>query len=314
MLWYENIKPTNVYENIGLLLQQNPDLYTKESIVFCVNGNSGFGSQLTVLVQNALYLQSINQSIHCLGCFCINNENFKYHDEKNDNSFFMYFKYLKQLEDENIKHYFVRAELINNYPFIEPQSKEGLNVDCIEINKTFSCFFKSNFQLKIGDHIINKLTYIKDITKKPLIGIHIRSILQIIAHSYGRNVDIKQKLQTIKNQLDIKYNNNYNIFFVTDVSDYFNIVKSVFENSNIKIFYNGFVSRIKNDIGEKHTGGGGYNDSIINLGEHTGFKLGSDIIYDCLSLIHCDFYFVSVTNIAFITSFFSFNNNGIHFN
>ena len=55
-------------------------------------------------------------------------------------------------------------------------------------------------------------------------------------------------------------------------------------------------------------------DSIINLKEFTGFKLGSDIIYDCLSLINCDIYYVSVTNIAFITSFINEKNNGLHYN
>jgi len=105
--------------------------------------------------------------------------------------------------------------------------------------------------------------------------------------------------------------NEYNIFLATDVSEYINIAENLFEN---KVFYNDFISRIKTDNNEPRKHNTGYCDSVENLSsEHTGFKLGSDIIYDCLSLVSCDYYYVSVSNIAFITSFISHENNGIHF-
>lgn len=314
MLWYENIKPTIIYDNVKTLLLENPELYNKESIVFYVNQEGGFGCQLTLLVRYGLYFKSINPKIHCLGCFCVNGNSFKYHDEAYNNSFFLYFKYTKQI-DTRVNCYFLR-DTYNDviYPFIQPQDTDGLNVDCIDINIKYSDFFKQHFRLKIGDDIINNIKSLKDSTKKPLIGIHIRSILQIVAHPFGRDINIIDKLQKIKANLDAKYDCQYDIFFVTDVSDYINIIVNLFNGTNVQIYYNNFISRINNHVGEKYTGHGGYNDSVINLEEYKGFKLGSDIIYDCLSLIHCDSYFVSVTNVAFITSFLSDNDNGIHFN
>lgn len=135
-------------------------------------------------------------------------------------------------------------------------------------------------------------------------------MLQLVAHNHGREVNLESKLLKIKNILDNKYK-NYNIFFVTDVLEYINLAKKIFVEK--EVYYNDFISRIKNDIGEKIKIGS-YCDSIVNLEEYTGFKLGSDILYDCLSLVNCDNYYVSVTNIAFIASYINKNNNGIHFN
>jgi len=313
MLWYENIKQEQIYANLGNLLNENPNLYTDECIVFCVNCDTGFGSQLTLITQYGLYLEKINPKIHCLGHFSNNSCNFKYHDTSYNNSFFLYFKYLKTI-NENIKYYFVNLSSYvlsdNEYPFIQPQSIDGLNVDDIEINKCHSNYFKENFELKIGDNVISNINNIKKVTNLPLIGIHLRSMLQLICHSYGRDSNIESKLIKIKNTLDKKYT-NYNVFFVTDVSSYIETVKTIFTENTI--YYNDFISRIKNDTGEQHKVGH-YCDSVINLEEYTGFKLGSDILYDCLSLINCDYYYVSVTNIAFITSYINKQNNGVHFN
>ena len=92
MLWYENIKPLNnstkIYSDISILLNENQNLYTEECIVFFINTNTGFGSQLTLLLQNSLYLNKINPKIHSLGHFSINADNFKYHDDNYNNSFF----------------------------------------------------------------------------------------------------------------------------------------------------------------------------------------------------------------------------------
>ena len=100
----------------------------------------------------------------------------------------------------------------------------------------------------------------------------------------------------------------YNIFLATDVDSYIHMVSNIFKG--FKIYYNNFISRIQQDTDKNNK----TIDSIINLKEFTGFKLGSDIIYDCLSLINCDIYYVSVTNIAFITSFINEKNNGLHYN
>ena len=316
MSWFYNIEKENVYSNIADLLAYNPSLYTDESIVFGVNTDSGFGSQLTLLVQTGLYLESINNKIHTLGHFSVNSAGFKYHDSDKNNSFFMYFDYNREIK-LNVKYYFVLLNgVMQNYPFIEPQSVNGLNVDNIEINKKYSNFFKKNFKLKIGNNIIDNIKNIKENTQLPLIGIHIRSLANLKGHPFNRNIDtttlsILQKLKLI---LDNTYTLGYNIFLSTDVSDYINIANNLFENTGVKVFYNNFISRIKTDNNEPRKHSSGYCDSVDNLSaEYTGFKLGSDIIYDCLSLVSCDYYYVSVTNIAFITSFISDKNNGIHF-
>jgi hypothetical protein len=313
MLWYENIKPDFVYPNISSMLNNNSNIFTDECIIFFINGDTGFGSQLTLLTQYSLYLKKINTKIHCLGHFSKNLNNFKYHDTNYNNSFFLYFKYLKNIS-ENIKYYFVNETLVlsdDKYPFIIPQSIDGLNVDDIEINKQHSNYFKENFELIIGNNIIRNINDIKMKTNLPLIGIHLRSKVQLMAHNYGRDSNIEVKLLKIKKTLDMKYI-NYNIFLITDVTNYINIVGTIF--SNVNVYYNNSISRISNDTGEKISVNNQYCDSVINLQQYCGFKLGSDILHDCLSLIHCDYYYVSVTNIAYITSYINKKNNGIHFN
>ena len=121
------------------------------------------------------------------------------------------------------------------------------------------------------------------------------------------------RIINLKKELDTKYN-KYNIFLATDVSDYIVKIKNIFNESNVNIYYNEYISRINDDGNGTNGCINGYKDSIINLNEYTGIKLGNDIIEDCMSLINCDFYYVSVTNIAFITSFFNDKMNGIHFN
>ena len=105
-----------------------------------------------------------------------------------------------------------------------------------------------------------------------------------------------------------KYNNfHYNIYQIDIL---------IFKETNVNVYYNDFISRIQNHGDGSNGLVHGYNDSIINIdNKYTGFKLGSDIIFDCLSLINCDFYYVSITNIAFITSFINnnSNNNGVHY-
>jgi hypothetical protein len=271
-----------------------------ESIVFLVNGNSGFGSQLTLLVQISLYLKRINPKIHCLGHFGINLEHFKYHDPCLNNSFFLYFSYLKPISD-NIRIYFSNVHNHDPYPFIQPQTIEGCNVDDIEINKLYSDHFKENYKLRIGSEIEYKITELKKELQVPLIGIHMRSAFQITAHSFGRDPDIISKFNKIKQALDNKYE-KYKIFIMTDVNSYIDTTKIIFGEENV--YYNEFVNRVDIDT----------VDSVISLQECSGFKLGSDILYDCISLVNCDYYYVSISNIAFIASFIHDKNNAIHFN
>ena len=305
--WYINIKPTNIYANIDTLLSNNLSLYKEEAIIFLINIGSGFGSNLTVIVQNSLYLKSINPKLHCLGHFSINGVNFKYHESSYNNSFFLYFKYIHNIPI-NTKYYFVNLHLLNT-SFIIPQSIINKNVDDIPINKIYSNYFKENYELNIGNNIIENINKIKKNTNKPLIGIHIRSFAQVFHETKNINNTTENRILKLKNELDKKYI-DYNIFIITDVYDYIHIIKNIFNKTSINIYYNEFISRIENhENGELY----GYKDSIINLSEYTGIKLGSDILYDCISLINCDYYYTSITNISYITSFINKHNNGLHY-
>lgn len=310
MIWYENIQPNIVYNDVYNLLRFNPNLSSEEAIIFFINNNNGFGSNLTILVQNSLYFKNINPKLHCLGHFSINACNFKYHEYSHKNSFFLYFNYLKNIP-ENTKYYFVMSDFLNNFPFIEPQNINGLSIDNKKINYLYSSYFKEHFKVKIGEHISNNINNIKKESNLPLIGLHIRSLAQILCQQ--TNETIENRILKIKNEFDKKYT-NYNIFLATDVTEYIEIAKNIFKETNVNVYYNDFISRI-NSHGDGSNGLlHGYNDSIINIdNKYAGFKLGSDIIFDCLSLINCDFYYVSITNIAFITSFINYNNNGIHY-
>jgi hypothetical protein len=301
-MWYENTTVNNCYESLDILIN-NHDLKTKNAIIFLVNNDNGFGSNLTVLIQNMLYLKSINNNLHVLGHFSINGHNFKYHDSTVNNSFFYYFKYLKEIEN-NIEIYYVKLNFIN-YNFIElPPTFDNIT------NKLYSDTFKNNFTLKIGNNISNQINEIKENTTKLLIGLHIRSLAQIISVTNDKNEKIENRITTIKNMLDKQYS-SYNLFIATDVQEYIDIIIEKYKNTDVKIYFNNFISRIKDHGDGKNGLLYGYNDSIINLYKYTGFKLGEDIINDCLSLINCDYYYVSITNIAFITMFLNNNNNWI---
>ena len=128
-----------------------------------------------------------------------------------------------------------------------------------------------------------------------------RSVFQILVHSFGRDTDIVGKFNKIKQELDSKYE-KYKIFIMTDVNSYINTSKTIFGEENV--YYNEFVNRVDVET----------DDSVSNMDNYCGFKLGSDILYDCISLINCDYYYVSVSNIAFIASFINCKNNAIHFN
>ena len=58
MLWYENISYRNykVYNDIPVLLNEHPELNHTEAIIFLLNHDNGFGSNLTTIIQFSYYL------------------------------------------------------------------------------------------------------------------------------------------------------------------------------------------------------------------------------------------------------------------
>lgn len=287
LLPYEDciIERGPIYPSVIELFELHPQLKTdKNTTIYLVNGCSGFGSQLTLFSQNGLYVQDINPDIVCLPYFGWNNNSFKYHEESYDNSFFLYFKYLKEVDEKN-NMYFVKNAQISQENFI----KYSTPMDKHPINKLYIDYIKDRFELKIGKELCDAIEQ-RRIPNRKLIGIHIRSLAQKIIHKNDHGAEIKtilDQLMEIKERIDSNCGSgNYDIFIATDVEPYIGIAASVFGND---IIFLNFITRINTE-----------DDSIPLLHDMRGFKLGSDILFDCLVLSLCDEIFVSYSNIPFV--------------
>jgi hypothetical protein len=281
---YENFPVGNnkVYEDITILLNENPNLNTeKKVIVYVLNTDTGFGSQLTIFSQHLQFLKEYNSNIICIPHFSINSKNFKYHNNKYNNSFFIYFKKKNDVINLNeYKIFFINSKLIKNYPFLTGEIPPINN----EPAKTFIRTFIDNYYLIKNNSIIEDFNKIK-LMNKPIIGIHIRSIFQKKIHQNEYlEISIKDRLYKIKE--DLNKINNYCIFIATDVNSYIEMSKDIFGD----IYYFDNITRInvEEDIISSIN-----NKDIDN-------KLGFDILNECLALSMCDKIYVSNSNIPFI--------------
>lgn len=287
LLDYEEIPLGNnrVYKDIFELIEHNPEVtYGDKHLVYFVNWPCGFGSALVTFLQNAYYLKQVNKKVVSLPHFCKNSLLFKYHEESYNNSFFLYFKYKKEIE--NIKDYsihFVQTWALGNLPSVVGKFpiKDANTLDYLK-------HFTDNFEIKIGENIRDHMKNIKETTKKPLIGIHVRSISQkIIECPEYLNINMYVRLKSVKDKLDKEYNGNYTLFLATDVQLYIISCTEMFGENNTT--YLKFINRILNE-----------GDSVPQLEKHKGFTLGSDILYDCLALSLCDKIYISNSNIPFM--------------
>jgi hypothetical protein len=98
----------------------------------------------------------------------------------------------------------VQGQLLSNdkFPFIVPQDTDGLNVDAIDVNSRHSSYFRDHFKLKLDQSIIvNNIQKIKSETSVPLVGVHVRSMLQVSAHPFGRKGTVETRLLKLKSQI-----------------------------------------------------------------------------------------------------------------
>jgi hypothetical protein len=288
---YENYPVNNyiIYDNILSLIESNPNIKTDNNIlIYLINYTFGFGSVLTIFIQNDYYLKELNSNIITLPCYNTNTSNFKYHEPSYNNSFFLYFKYKnKDIDLSKYKIYFAKSNVIDNYPFFNSVFPT-LSSD---INKNYINYFRSKFEYIVNTNVVNYITTIKYTT---LIGIHIRSLAQKITHLQDYlNISIKDRLLNLKLKIDNNYS-SYQIFIITDVSMYLDIAKEIFGT----IYYLEDIARINTE-----------NDSIPELDKYTGYKLGSDILNECLCLSLCDKIYVSNSNIPYIISIMNPNIN-----
>jgi hypothetical protein len=290
---YENLPIFgNVYDDLCHLLDSNSNILVDTNIIiYQLNWHGGMGSALTVYLQNAYYMHQLNKNIITLPMFSLNGDIFKYHEPSLNNSFFLFFKYKHNINLHNSKIYFCHSKVHPNltkynicHDFFTNQIYDESNTKYIE-------YFHNNFELKIGQNIFTFIRSIKSLNK-PLIGIHLRSLAQRIEHQdcypiHMRNRTINDILLNLKTKLDESYN-DYDIFLATDCNLYIENVKQVFTN----VYYLDNICRINNEL-----------NSVPQLSEYTGFKLGSDILYDCLALSLCDKTYITYSNIPFIIKF-----------
>jgi len=281
---YENIaiNDNKIYEDVDILINENSNIKTDKNIIInMVNTNSGFGSQLTIFMQTLYFLKELNPNIICLPHFSNNTAQFKYHDHNYNNSFFLYYKRKTDIHNfTKYKVYFANASVLNIIPFFEGH----LPIMNDEINKKYITNFINEYEVIRNPSIIKSISNLK----KPIFGIHLRSIAQKVIHDpdylstlySDRLLKIKEK---IKNKHD-----EYSIFIMSDTNDNINLAKSIFNN----IYYFDNVLRIDGD------------EDIINTldDDKSGSKLGMDILNECLAMSLCTKIFVSNSNIPFIIS------------
>ena len=281
---YENVKINNEITDLSTVMNINNIDKVDNIIIHIVNGYSGFGSQLTLFMHMQSYINNINKNIICLPHFSLNSQNFKYHDDNYNNSFFIYFKRKIDIENlQNYKQYFVNTKVLDNYPFFEFSIPVISNLN----NKKYIYLFIENFYYIKNKDVIKNINDIK-LNNIPLYGIHIRSIRQKQSHDNNYlSISLKDRLINLKKKIEDK-NNNYNIFIATDVNMYIDLSKEIFNNINIEYINN--IERINSE-----------EDSIPNI-NIKGYKVGSDILNECYALSMCDKIYVSNSNIPYIIS------------
>lgn len=277
---YENIPITDrVYENVDDLIQNNNEIKTGSNIIInIVNGDSGIGSQLTLFMQNSYYLKEINPNLICLPHFSNNNQHFKYHNKNYNNSFFMYYKRKADITNlVDYKIYFAKAS-IANIPFFT----SDIDTMKYEPNNKYITAFNNEYEYIKNNSVIKSISNIK----KPLIGIHLRSTSQKVAHeSEFLSVSYSDRLLKMKEKLDNELK-DYSVFVMTDTNDHLELSKSIFGD----IYYFDNVSRIDGQA------------DIMNVlsDEQSGYKLGLDILNECFALSLCDKVYLTKSNILFI--------------
>ena len=280
MVEYDNYPITGqVYESVYHLLDNQPQLRSEKAVIFLINWPYGFGSALTIHIQNAVMLNNINKNLIVLPHYSNNTRNFKYHDETQNNSFFKYFKY-NHLVDMNNNIYFAKAVVLSNVPLI----KYNMPVLSDPINREHMTYFLSKYTPILNEKV---RTYIDSIIQvnKPLIGIHIRSIAQKhMENEIYLQTNLENRLQNLKRKIENKHPGAI-IFVATDVYLYIDKMKNLFGT----VHYLNYIKRIYNE-----------GDSMPQLDKYKGYILGRDIMDDCYALSLCDKLYISNSNIPFL--------------
>jgi len=288
---YENIDISGltIYHDINSLISDNENIKTESNIIInLLNGTSGMGSQLSLIMQNMYYFKEMNPNIICLPHFSKNNDHFKYHNPKYFNSFFLYFKRKENILDiSNYKQYCLQLGIIDSYPFFNPIAP----IMQSEPNNKYITNFNKEYDFIRLPEIVDNINRLKK--EKPLIGLHMRSYVQKKIHQDSYiTISIKDRLTKVKEKLDSE-NKDYSIFLATDVVTYIDIAKTIFNND---IYYFDNITRMVDD-----------NEDVITqlTDDQAGYKLGSDILNECLALSMCNKVYLSFSNTMYTVSLFN---------
>lgn len=286
---YLPIDNNPVYNNVRELLDKNENIKTdKNAVVYLLNWPHGFGSALSVFITNAVYLHDINPNIIVLPYWNENTTDFKYHEENYNNSFFLYFKYIGKNVDLKTSHvYFSKTDLIGGgLPVnqVIPYYSDTSNAKNID-------YFTERFALS---RHIEDLVSLDQISRHGMtnIGIHVRSLVKHRLENPGEysQHELDDYLKLLKENIERKHNHNYNLFIATDIHEYIDKVREIFDN--VKVYYIPFIDR-GDDLDR---------DSMEQINENIGYKLGSDILCDCKMLSMCDKIFVRKSNVPWIVT------------
>lgn len=192
----------------------------------------------------------------------------------------MYFKRksdIKNLLDYKI--YFIKSPKVN-IPFFT----KDVDVMKHEPNNKYITAFINEYEYIKNNSVIKIISNIK----KPLIGVHMRSIVQKIIHENEfLSTSYSDRLLKMKEKLDNELK-EYSVFVMTDTNDHLELAKSIFGD----IYYFDNVTRID----------GQYDIIGMLSNEQSGYKLGLDILNECFALSLCDKVFLTTSNIMFIIS------------
>lgn len=278
---YENYPRSElIYQSIPQMLEEIPSILTDDDIViYLINWGFGFGSAITVFIQNMYYLHSLNAKLLVLPHFSKNTTHFKYHDSSLHNSFFRYFQSIKTLDLQAKKVYFCHSTVLDEIPFFQDVIPSLSN----PVNKRYIDCFRQWYQLRIS------ITQIPAVKKRhrPLIGIHMRSYAQKVVHHQGYlHLSMKRRIAKLKRKLDHTFH-KYDVFIMTDVTKYLKMAKKRFG----KIHYLKHDHRVKDE-----------DDSVPLLSQYIGLPLGLSFLHECYQLSFCDYIYLSLSNTQYMVN------------
>jgi hypothetical protein len=266
-----------VYENILQLIEDNPNIQDDPCKIRLINWPFGFGSALTIFLNNTVYLKELNNDIMTEPIWNRNSKNFKYHDPSLSNSFYEYFtdRHHDRFQINNIKTYTAKS---TPHKWMKTRwSWEDKHIQ----------YFRDNYDL--SEDIKEQVYEFLDEYQRPIYGIHLRSNIQKKKHFADRVCDVRETCCTLLE----KHKNEECLFFIaTDTNSYLDIAKSVFKNK--AIYYKNFF-RILDDR----------SDSVSSIKERPSLRFGYEILKDAYTLSLCDVFYYSPSNVHFLVRLFS---------